>query len=112
MSSMSEPILTATMSSGSTWNDPSEDLLFELLNDIEAGREEFMVVNRPGHRETYAQVVLLGDGGFLMEYRAGSAERHFAATSTDKRTIHAALTGWAFDLQGWTALLDWRPADL
>jgi hypothetical protein len=109
---MAEPILTATVSSGATWNDPSEDLLFELLSDIEAGREDFVVVDRRGHHETYAQVVLEQDGSFLMEYRAGSAQQHFAATSTDKRAIHAALTGWAFELQGWTDLLAWRPADL
>ena len=109
---MSEPILTATVSSGAIWNDPSEDLLFELLSDIEAGREEFMVVDRCGHQGTYAQAVLLDDGSFLLEYRAGSADSHFAATSRDKRTIHAAMTGWAFELEGWTALLDWRPADL
>ena len=112
MGPMSEPILTATVSSGTVWNDPSEDLLFELLSDIEAGREEFVVVNRCGHQGTYAQAVLLEDGSYLMEYRAGSADTHFAATSRDKRTIHAAMTGWAFELEGWTALLDWRPAAL
>lgn len=100
------------MSSGVSWDDPSEDMLFELLSDIEAGREQFMVVERLGLQETYAQAVLLEDGSFLMEYRAGSSEQHFAATSRDKRRIHSAMTGWAYQLEGWSALLDWQPAGL
>ena len=109
---MSEPILRASMASGVSWDDPSEDLLFELLNDIEEGREHFMVVKRLGLPESYVQAILLEDGSWLLEYRAGSAEQHFAATSEDKRRIHAAMTGWAYDREGWSALLDWKPADL
>ena len=109
---MSEPILRAKMSSGVSWDDPSEDMLFELLTDIEAGREQFMVVERLGMQETYAQVVLLDERSFLMEYRDGSPDQHFAATSSDKRTIHSALAGWAFQLEGWSRLLDWEPAGL
>lgn len=109
---MAEPILRAKMSSGVTWDDPSEDMLFELLTDIEAGREQFMVVERLGLPETYAQAVLLDDGRFLMEYRAGSSDQHFEATSSDKPAVHAAMTGWAYQLEGWSALLDWQPAGL
>ena len=93
---MSEPILRASMASGVAWDDPSEDMLFELLSDIEAGREQFMVVEQLGLSESYAQAILLEDGSWLMEYRAGSAEQHFVATSEDKRRIHAAMTGWAY----------------
>lgn len=100
------------MSSGVSWDDPSEDLLFDLLTDMESGREQFMVVERLGIPETYAQAVMLEDGNFLMEYRAGSADQHFAATSNDKRVIHSALTGWAFELDGWSESLDWQPAGL
>ncbi len=100
------------MSSGTAWDDPSEDVLFELLSDIEAGRESFIIVKRLGMEETYAQALRLEDGSFLMEYRAGSAEHHFAATSMDKRRIHAAITGWAYELEGWSVLLEWQSVDL
>ena len=100
------------MSSGATWDDPSEDMLFELLSDVEAGRERFIVVHRLGSQETYVQAVLLEGGGFLLEYREGSADQHFAATSRDKRRIHAAMMGWAYQLEGWRARLDWQPAEL
>jgi len=112
MKSMHKPILRARMSSGAIWDDPSEDLLFDLLTDIEAGREEFMIVERLGLKETYAQALLSEEGVFLMEYREGSADRHFAATSRDKQRIHAAMTGWAYQLESWSVQLDWQPADL
>ena len=109
---MDNPILRATMSSGATWDDPSEDLLFILLSDIEEGAEEYVVVHRLGSEQTYAQATVLGDSTFLIEYRDGSADRHFAAESSDKRVVHAAMTGWAFQLPGWQDLLEWRPAGI
>jgi hypothetical protein len=40
---MNEPILRVQMESGQIWHDPSEDLLFELLSDMERGEEEFLM---------------------------------------------------------------------
>lgn len=108
---MGSPILRAAMSSGVTWDDPSEDLMFILLSDVEEGAEQFIVVNRLDSEQEYAQVTLSEDSTFLMEYRDGSADRHFAGQSTDKRVVHAAMTGWAFRLPGWQDLLEWHPVD-
>jgi len=83
--------------------------MFILLSDVEEGAEQFILVKRLSSEQNYAQVTLAEDSSFLMEYRDGSADRHFAGQSTDKRVVHAAMTGWAFELPRWQELLDWRP---
>ena len=52
------------MSAGATWDDPSDDALFEPLSDIERGEEQFMVVARTADlcRRTYAQEVRTDKG--------------------------------------------------
>jgi hypothetical protein len=108
---MTDPMLRAVLDSGQTWDDPSEDLLFDLLSDIEAGEEEFMIVERTadetGH--TYAQVRRTDDGLYQVEYRAGGPSRHFQAFTPDKRLAHSAITAWAFELPGWRETLPWAP---
>lgn len=104
-----QPILRATTEQGHVWDDPSEDLLFELLTDVGEGVEQFFIVERLADPsgETYAQVLLDEDGGWLIERRDGAPDRHFAATIADKRAIHEALTGWAFELPGWESKAPW-----
>lgn len=94
------PILIATASSGERFEDPSEDLLFELLLDIEQGVETFCIVARLGDPagQTYAQVMRNEDGSWLVERREGSADRHFSAELRDRRDAHRALTTWAHEL--------------
>jgi hypothetical protein len=111
---MTDPVLRATMASGTTWNDPSEDLLFELLTDIEAGDEDFLIVDRTGDPSgnTYAQVIRTHDALYQVEHRDGGPGRHFQAFTPDKRQAHSVLTGWAFELPGWREGLPWTPIDV
>jgi hypothetical protein len=99
------------MESGEAFDDPSEDLLFELLGDIERGDEQFLIVTRltDPSNETYAQTVRNDDGSWLVERRDGSRERHFAATLPDLGDVHRVMTAWAFELEGWEALAVWQP---
>jgi len=94
------PIVTATTSSGERYDDPSEDLLFELLLDIERGVETFCIVGRvrDPSGQTYAQVIRNEDESWLVERREGSADRHFAAEFRDLRDAHRALTTWTHEL--------------
>ena len=103
-------VLRATTEQGHVWDDPSEDLLFELLTDVEEGTEQFVVVERPADAsgQTYAQVILGGGGDWLLERRDGSADLHFAASLPDKQAAHQALTAWAFELPGWESEASWR----
>lgn len=92
-----EPILRATTETGAVWDDPSEDVLHELLLDIDRGDEQFFVLERladpSGH--TYAQVIRDGDA-WHVERRDGGPEAHFATRVADLGAAHAVLVDWAF----------------
>jgi hypothetical protein len=108
------PVLRAEMESGTVWDDPSEDMLFELPSDIERGEEQFIVVERtvdPSH-PTYAQAIGADGGGWLLERRDGSADRHFRALLADLRAAHHALTAWAFELPDWRDAAEWEKTTL
>ena len=110
---MTDAILRATTESGEVWDDPSADLLFEILSDIERGDELFVVVERLSDRsgQTYMQTIMEGDV-FVVEHRDGSPERHFRAAAPGKHEAHSVFTGWAFDLPGWREALGWELATL
>jgi hypothetical protein len=61
---VTETILRALIESGERWDDPSEDLLFDLLSDIEAGEGSFLIVERAAdvNGQTYSQALHLEDG--------------------------------------------------
>ncbi|RHW24204.1 hypothetical protein D0Z08_25700 [Nocardioides immobilis] len=101
----------ATLESGETIDDPSEDSLFLLFEDVESGRCGYVIVDdlRDSSGHTYAQSSRNGDGTYLVEYRAGGADRHFRTTVADMRAAHALMAGWAFDVQGWRETAAWEP---
>src|SRR5262245_60517573 len=108
---MTEPILRALTASGETWSDPSEDLLFDLLGEIETGEEEFLIVERAVDKtgQTYAQVCRTDDGLYQIEHRDGGPGEHFQAFTSEKRLAHSVLTAWAFELPGWREAVRWTP---
>jgi len=111
---MTEPVLRAEVESGDLWDDPSADMLFELLSDVERGDEQFVIVERtvdPSH-QTYAQAIQADSGGWLLERRDGSADKHFRALLPDLRATHRALTAWAFELPNWQDAAPWENAML
>jgi hypothetical protein len=105
------PILRAKPEVGDTYDDPSEDLIFLLLQDIEEGEGSFLIIERLSDPSgnTYAQVLRRDDGSYVVEHREGSADRHYATVVPDMRTAHTLLTGWAHDLNGWRERADWSP---
>lgn len=109
---MTEPILRATTEQGQVWDDPSEDLMYELLLDIERKEELFVIVDRLDEDQQFMQVVRLTDDSYLVERRTGSAESHVHAFSTDRRLIHGVLVSWAFRLEAGDVLLGWDGTDL
>jgi hypothetical protein len=104
------PILRALPELGPSWDDPSEDLLFELLMDIERGEGTFLIVERladaSGH--TYVQTARNSDGSYVVQHREGHADRHYGAVVPDMRAAHKLLTGWAFELSGWSDGIAWE----
>ncbi len=108
---VANPVLRAIMESGETWDDPSEDLLFILLEDLSDKNELFVIVERTADtsRQTYMQVLRTDDSSYRLEHRHGSADRHFFAVTPDVRLAHRVLTDWSFELPGWETALPWQP---
>ncbi|HUQ63538.1 MAG TPA: hypothetical protein VM121_07285 [Acidimicrobiales bacterium] len=107
---MTTPSLRAEMESGAVWDDPSEDLLYDLLGDVERGDEQFMVVERTSDPsgQTYLQAILGDSGGWILERRDGGPDAHYRASSAELRTVHAAVTAWAFELPDWANAVFWQ----
>jgi len=110
MEESTQPVLRAIMESGDTWDDPSEDLLFILLEDIRDKHELFLIVERVRDTsgQTYMQVIREEFSTYRLEYRDGSADRHFFAVTADMREAHDVLTKWSFELPGWDTAIRWQ----
>ncbi|WP_067821355.1 hypothetical protein [Actinomadura kijaniata] len=100
--------LRATTETGEIYDDPSEDLLFMLFEDIANGDEDFFIVERTeGGGQTYFQVAG-GGRGFVLEYRDGGPDRHFGTECDDLQCAHRVVTGWALELDEWRNGLAWK----
>ena len=101
----------ASVESGDNWDDPSEDHLFLLLEDIERGDETYLIVERLNDPsgQTYIQTIRNGDGGFLVERRDGGPDRHFQTNASDFRHAHAIIAAWAFGAPDGAMADEWIP---
>lgn len=104
-----QSVLKAFNESGQIWEDPSEDLLFMLMEDIERGNEKFLVIERLSDttQQTYIQSARNDDGTYVVEYRDGSPQKHFGTNVGDMRSAHAVITAWAFELPHWSDSATW-----
>ncbi|GAA1555338.1 hypothetical protein GCM10009789_05980 [Kribbella sancticallisti] len=105
------PVIRATAESGDVIDDPSEDALFMMVEDIEAGEGTYLIVAslRDDSGQTYVQTSRNEDGSYVVEYRDGRPEEHYGTVVRDMRAAHALLTGWAFDLPEWRNSAAWEP---
>ena len=110
MTKCESPLLRALTENGDTYDDPSEDLLFMLLEDVEGGGGSWVIVKRADNAspQTFVQCLRLEDGSYQVEHRAGSADRHYVTVVPGYRDAHTVLTAWAFDLPAWREL-PWAP---
>ncbi|MBO4207877.1 DUF6891 domain-containing protein [Micromonospora echinofusca] len=106
------PVLHARTSSDEYYPDPSADLIRILIDDVTTGDEEFFIVERTSNSAYYAQSALDDRDRYIVEYRDGGPDRHWQAVTADPEAAHAALTGWAFGLDGWRAGLEWTRLEL
>jgi hypothetical protein len=97
------PILRATAATGEVYDDPSEDALFMLIEDLDSAGASVLVERVEEGREREAVRVTLQDSG---SYRFEGRETHEGSM----RAVHEALTRWAFDLPEWREPLV-RPSD-
>ncbi|MFE3001136.1 hypothetical protein ACFXG4_39910 [Nocardia sp. NPDC059246] len=58
--------------------------------------------------QIYIQTYRHQNGHYDLEYRDGSADKHFAATANDPRIVADLIWGWATGDRSGFAALDWR----
>ena len=111
---MTTPILRAITESGAVWDDPSEDMLFELLTNIESGDETFFIVKRlaDASGQTYIQVIQNDGRNWTVERREGGSDEHYEVTFPELRLAHRAMTAWAFELPLFPAPSEWTKVAL
>lgn len=104
------PILRATTEDERTFDDPSEDVLSMLFEELEAGNGMFLIVEslQDPTGSTYAQVLRHDDGSYTFEQCAGGPKTHVGTGAADYRVAHAMLCGWAFDVPGWDDGMTWH----
>ena len=107
-------VLRATSESGDVVDDPSEDALFKMFQDLEAGLGTFLIVESVADAsgQTFVQAARNDDGTYVVEYRQGSADQHFQASAPDFSEAHALVTMWAFGIAGLHERATWRRLDL
>jgi hypothetical protein len=108
------PVLRATAESGDVIDDPSEDALFMMFEDIEAGGSTYLIIDslQDSTSQTYAQTSRNDDGTYIVEYRDGGPDRHFGTVAQDMRSAHALITGWAFGVPGWRDSATWQAVSI
>ncbi|MER5804919.1 hypothetical protein [Streptomyces mirabilis] len=78
---MATPVLRAIEWDGTSWDDPSDEQLHDLLADMSL-TWRFVVVQRLDLEpvgQHYMQVYLNDDLSYRVEYREGGPDRHFHA---------------------------------
>lgn len=99
---------------GDEVDNPTEAQLFAMLRDLAVGRGTYLVVERTADTsgDTYAQVLRLDDGSFVVEHRAGDPRKHWGTEVADVHAAHALIAGWAFERPRWDAKQKWKKVKL
>ena len=74
--------------------------------------DAFLILERPGNPQHYAQVAVAQDGEYQVEHREGGPEHHYAAFSEDVDVVAGVLAGWVDGVDGWDSPLQWERLEL
>ncbi|MFI7316896.1 hypothetical protein [Streptomyces venezuelae] len=113
---MLKPVLRVMEASGRTVDDPTEEALADLLSEMNLSHR-FVILERldlePADQH-YIQVYLNDDLSYQVEYRAGSADRHYQAHVPRLHEVFGpeastaeVMMDWAHDRRGWREALPW-----
>ena len=88
----------ATTHSGQAFDDPNEDLLYQLFLEVEAGKELFIVVERLNDAtgRTFVQALRADDGKYVVEQRGGDVDTHRGTVKAWMPAAYLALCDWLF----------------
>ncbi|MFF3275906.1 hypothetical protein ACFYWU_33945 [Streptomyces chrestomyceticus] len=112
---MVTPALRARTWSGQTFDNPTEETLFDLLSEMNL-RHRCLTVERlttEPSGQHYMQVRLNDDWSCHLEYRDGGSEQRFQARVPGPFEMAGhdiaarVLTSWAFGVPGWKEALPW-----
>jgi hypothetical protein len=102
-----------TCQGGAKFEDPSVDLLADLLRSRAPG-DAYLILERvddtPG--DPFIQTVADPDGSWVVEYRNSQDEPVFHAETRDADLVRQVLVEWCLDLAGWHDRLTWTGLDL
>lgn len=93
--------------SGASYNDPSPDVITYVVLGLD-DENRFVVAERAGVAQTYAQAYRKAAADWSLEYRAGSAEQHFETVTDDPHQVVRFITDWCWDRPGWEAEFTWQ----
>ncbi|MFJ6793993.1 hypothetical protein [Streptomyces sp. NPDC091268] len=85
----------ADSESGDRIDDPSEDALFMLINELNGSDNTFVVVQPDGDDPVwFASVAVLDEGGYEIVRRDTTLNEHEITTATSIKDIARDLTTW------------------
>ncbi|MGW3725004.1 hypothetical protein [Streptomyces sp. NPDC000851] len=85
---------------GEAYEDPSEDLLFELMRDFELPDNGHLIVEAVGDDGWYVVAALLEDGTYEIEFRDPARHVHRVETGTRLSDIANDMIIWIADTAG------------
>jgi hypothetical protein len=105
--------ITVNTESGDVRSSVTVEELTELIGRLGRDGDRFVVAERiEGGGDHYIQTWHEGDGPYEVEYREGSAERHFGVRMGGADEVVALFVAWARGSEGWSDGYAWEPVDL
>ncbi|MBT2384169.1 hypothetical protein [Streptomyces sp. ISL-11] len=117
--------ITVNTESGEVRSEVTAEELAELIGRLGGDGDRFAVVERLGSGDEgeeadrdgdggdhYIQTWHEGDGPYEVEYREGSAERHFGVRMNDAEEVAAVFVAWARGTEGWADGHAWERVEL
>lgn len=93
---------------------PTASELLEILEDIDAGNGSFLIVEQSSDPsgQTYMQLMLVEEGQWLVEYRDGRSDRHYATLVPQLSAAHGLLVRWMSGSRNWPPDVLWWPVSV
>ena len=104
--------LVATDALDNRFDDPSEEMLWQVISGLTASDNYFVMVQHvpdSSNDGTYIQTAVLRDGRFAVEYQDGDLQHHFHAEVDNARRAYEVVVAWAFSSLEWREMLAWEP---
>jgi hypothetical protein len=104
--------LVATDALDNRFDNPSEELLWQIISGLTAGDNYFVMVQRVPDSSpdgTYIQAAVLPHGHLAVEYQDGDLQHHFHAEVDNVRRAYEVVVAWALGRPEWREMLAWEP---